>query len=239
MLIELNADHSFVGRRKAVWAIQRFQIVAVVVSRPSRFCSRCSITVFLARRIMRPLSSAVRGRRPHRDRRIRNADPAGGQRRNRHPAALHDGDAGQYPRHGGARKGARAIRGEPARCTHSTPRAKACCWSVRTAACWSRTSRCAAFFPSVDASAIVGHGVRRSLAGSPQPTSWATRHCRRRTNWALGRALAFARQRGTPAEGRPLDPHHRQPHRRRRLHLLRQRFYRASRSAKKTPARRR
>jgi signal transduction histidine kinase/HAMP domain-containing protein len=58
MLIELNADHSFVGRRKAVWSILSFKsslgwftAVALLLA--------MLITAILARRIMHPLSSAV------------------------------------------------------------------------------------------------------------------------------------------------------------------------------------
>jgi two-component system cell cycle sensor histidine kinase PleC len=57
-LIELNTDHSFIGRRKAVWSIAYLQygligatVIALVLS--------LIITLLLARRIMRPLSAAV------------------------------------------------------------------------------------------------------------------------------------------------------------------------------------
>jgi len=58
MLIELNADHSFVGRRKAVWSILQFKYslgwftaVALLLA--------ALITAILARRIMKPLGSAA------------------------------------------------------------------------------------------------------------------------------------------------------------------------------------
>lgn len=59
MLIELNTDHSFVGRRKAVWAISYFKystLAAICVA----LLLALAITVSLTRRIMRPLSSAAR-----------------------------------------------------------------------------------------------------------------------------------------------------------------------------------
>jgi signal transduction histidine kinase/HAMP domain-containing protein len=58
LLIELNADHSFVGRRKAVWSIMSFKsslgwftAFALILA--------LLITAILARRIMRPLKAAV------------------------------------------------------------------------------------------------------------------------------------------------------------------------------------
>ena len=57
-LIELNADHSFVGRRKAVWAIGYSKYVLMGITGAALLLSLL-ITLFLARRIMRPLSSAV------------------------------------------------------------------------------------------------------------------------------------------------------------------------------------
>ena len=57
-LIELNADRSFVGRRKAVWAIGYFKYALIGVTGLALLLS-LSITLVLARRIMRPLSSAV------------------------------------------------------------------------------------------------------------------------------------------------------------------------------------
>jgi signal transduction histidine kinase len=59
MLIELNTDHSFVGRRKAVWSISYFKystLAAIFVA----LMLALTITVSLTRRIMRPLSSAAR-----------------------------------------------------------------------------------------------------------------------------------------------------------------------------------
>jgi len=58
MLIELNADHSFVGRRKAVWAIQDFKS-SLWWFTACAFIFALLVTVFLARRIMQPLKSAV------------------------------------------------------------------------------------------------------------------------------------------------------------------------------------
>jgi signal transduction histidine kinase/HAMP domain-containing protein len=58
MLIELNADHSFVGRRKAVWSILSFKYSLGWVTAAALLLSLL-ITAILARRIMKPLSSAV------------------------------------------------------------------------------------------------------------------------------------------------------------------------------------
>ena len=59
MLIELNTDHSFVGRRKAVWAIGYYKyssLAAIFVA----LMLALTITISLTRKIMRPLSSAAR-----------------------------------------------------------------------------------------------------------------------------------------------------------------------------------
>jgi signal transduction histidine kinase/HAMP domain-containing protein len=58
MLIELNADHSFVGRRQAVWAILRFKSSLVWFTATALLLAML-ITAVLARRIMHPLGSAV------------------------------------------------------------------------------------------------------------------------------------------------------------------------------------
>ncbi len=58
MLIELNADHSFIGRRKAVWAILGFKYSLGWVTAVALLLA-LFITVALARRIMRPLSAAA------------------------------------------------------------------------------------------------------------------------------------------------------------------------------------
>ena len=57
-LIELNTDYSFIGRRKAVWSIDDFKYVLIGVTALALALSLI-ITLLLARRIMRPLSSAV------------------------------------------------------------------------------------------------------------------------------------------------------------------------------------
>jgi signal transduction histidine kinase/HAMP domain-containing protein len=57
-LVELNADHSFIGRRMAVWAISDFKYAMIVVTGLSVLLG-LAITLLLARRIMRPLRSAV------------------------------------------------------------------------------------------------------------------------------------------------------------------------------------
>jgi signal transduction histidine kinase/HAMP domain-containing protein len=57
-LIELNTDHSFIGRRKAVWSIGYFKYALVGVTGLALVLSFI-ITLLLSRRIMRPLSSAV------------------------------------------------------------------------------------------------------------------------------------------------------------------------------------
>jgi signal transduction histidine kinase/HAMP domain-containing protein len=59
MLIELNTDHSFVGRRKAVWATQRFKSYFVYATL-SALLLALGITLSLTRRIMKPLTAAVR-----------------------------------------------------------------------------------------------------------------------------------------------------------------------------------
>jgi len=58
MLVELNADHSFIGRRKAVWAIGYYKY-ALTGGTVGALLLAFFITFFLARRIMRPLSEAV------------------------------------------------------------------------------------------------------------------------------------------------------------------------------------
>jgi signal transduction histidine kinase/HAMP domain-containing protein len=58
LLIELNADHSFVGRRKAVWSILSFKSSLGWVTAFALILSLL-ITVVLARRIMNPLNAAV------------------------------------------------------------------------------------------------------------------------------------------------------------------------------------
>jgi signal transduction histidine kinase/HAMP domain-containing protein len=57
-LVELNADHSFVGRRQAVWAIRNFKYALIGVTGLSVLLG-LGITLVLARQIMRPLRSAV------------------------------------------------------------------------------------------------------------------------------------------------------------------------------------
>jgi signal transduction histidine kinase/HAMP domain-containing protein len=58
MLIELNTDHSFVGRRKAVWAIGYFKSSTLAVTLAAVVLALL-ITLSLTRRIMRPLSAAA------------------------------------------------------------------------------------------------------------------------------------------------------------------------------------
>jgi len=58
MLIELNTDHSFVGRRKAVWLIGYFKYATLGVTLGALLLA-LTITVLLTRKIMRPLSAAV------------------------------------------------------------------------------------------------------------------------------------------------------------------------------------
>jgi signal transduction histidine kinase/HAMP domain-containing protein len=57
-LIELIADHSFVGRRKAVWQIGYFKYAILGVTGGALLLA-FGITLFLARGIMRPLSAAA------------------------------------------------------------------------------------------------------------------------------------------------------------------------------------
>jgi len=58
MLIELNADHSFVDRRKAVWSIGYYKYLSIAMTVLSLLLAAI-ITIFLARRIVRPLSAAA------------------------------------------------------------------------------------------------------------------------------------------------------------------------------------
>jgi signal transduction histidine kinase len=58
VLIELTTDHSFVERRKAVWAISRFEYTSVGMCLLALFLS-AALTVLLARRIIRPLRAAA------------------------------------------------------------------------------------------------------------------------------------------------------------------------------------
>jgi len=78
LLIEFNTDHSYVGRRKAVEAIAQFRYVLIGGSLVAVLFA-ILITVFLARRIARPLSqaAAVADRVAHGE--FETAIPAGGQ----------------------------------------------------------------------------------------------------------------------------------------------------------------
>jgi signal transduction histidine kinase/HAMP domain-containing protein len=58
MLIELNADHSFVGRRKAVWLIGYFKYATLGMTLGALMLA-LAITALLTRKIMVPLSAAV------------------------------------------------------------------------------------------------------------------------------------------------------------------------------------
>jgi signal transduction histidine kinase/HAMP domain-containing protein len=58
MLIELNADHSFIDRRKSVWSIGYYKYITMVMTALSLLLA-IIITIFLARRIVRPLSAAA------------------------------------------------------------------------------------------------------------------------------------------------------------------------------------
>ncbi|MGD0143049.1 MAG: ATP-binding protein [Rhizomicrobium sp.] len=58
MLTEYNADHSFVGRRKAVWSIGYYEYLSIAMTILSLLLAAI-ITAFLARRIARPLAAAA------------------------------------------------------------------------------------------------------------------------------------------------------------------------------------
>jgi signal transduction histidine kinase/HAMP domain-containing protein len=58
LLIELNADHSFVERRKSVWAIGYYKYLSMAMTALSLLLAGI-ITIFLVRRIVRPLSAAA------------------------------------------------------------------------------------------------------------------------------------------------------------------------------------
>ncbi|HEY2071529.1 MAG TPA: ATP-binding protein [Rhizomicrobium sp.] len=59
MLIELNADHSFIDRRKAVWAVGYYKYLSIGMTALSLLLA-IIITWFLARRIVNPLRAAAR-----------------------------------------------------------------------------------------------------------------------------------------------------------------------------------
>ena len=58
MLIELNTDHSFIGRRIAVANIERFKYASIAVTLLALLLA-AAITFYLRRRIVRPLSAAA------------------------------------------------------------------------------------------------------------------------------------------------------------------------------------
>jgi signal transduction histidine kinase/HAMP domain-containing protein len=58
LLTEFNADHSFVGRRKAVWSIGYYEYLSIAMTVLSLLLA-VIITIFLARRIVRPLAAAA------------------------------------------------------------------------------------------------------------------------------------------------------------------------------------
>ena len=58
LLIEFNTDHSFIGRRKAVWSIGYYEYLSMAMTGLSLLLA-VIITLFLARRIVRPLRSAA------------------------------------------------------------------------------------------------------------------------------------------------------------------------------------
>ncbi|MGB8274420.1 MAG: ATP-binding protein [Alphaproteobacteria bacterium] len=58
LLIEMNTGLSFVERRKAIWAISRFETLTVAASLLA-LCLSAAITLLLARRIVRPLTAAA------------------------------------------------------------------------------------------------------------------------------------------------------------------------------------
>jgi PAS domain-containing protein len=58
LLTEFNADHSFVGRRKAVWSIGYYEYLSIAMTALSLLLAAI-ITAFLARRIVRPLAAAA------------------------------------------------------------------------------------------------------------------------------------------------------------------------------------
>jgi signal transduction histidine kinase len=57
-LVELNTDHSFVGRRQAVWVIRDFKYAMIAMTCLSGLLG-FGITLLLAQQIMKPLRSAV------------------------------------------------------------------------------------------------------------------------------------------------------------------------------------
>ncbi|HEX2590430.1 MAG TPA: ATP-binding protein [Rhizomicrobium sp.] len=59
MLVELNADHSFVGRRKAVWAIGYYKYASIGFTIFSLLLA-LGITVALTQRIARPMAAAAK-----------------------------------------------------------------------------------------------------------------------------------------------------------------------------------
>jgi signal transduction histidine kinase/HAMP domain-containing protein len=58
LLTEFNADHSFVGRRKAVWSIGYYEYLSIAMTALSLLLA-VIITIYLARRIVLPLKAAA------------------------------------------------------------------------------------------------------------------------------------------------------------------------------------
>ena len=92
-----------------------------------------AITLFLRSRIVRPLAAAATVADRIASGELQTAHSAGRRRRNRRPAQIHDGDAGQYPRDDDARDRAAPLGRKPAGRTRWRPRAKASFWWRRTA----------------------------------------------------------------------------------------------------------
>ena len=77
LLTEFNADHSFVGRRKAVWSIGYYEYLSVAMTVLSLVLA-VIITIFLARRIVRPLRAAASVANRIADGELETPIPAGG-----------------------------------------------------------------------------------------------------------------------------------------------------------------
>ena len=125
LLIELNTDHSFVGRRQTVTNIAKLPICHRRVRRCWRCCWRQVITLFLRARIVRPLSAAAAVADRIADGELQTAIPAGGADETGALLQIHDRDAGQYPRDDDARDRRSPLGREPPGRTRWRHRAKA------------------------------------------------------------------------------------------------------------------
>ncbi len=112
LLIELNTDHSFVGRRQTVDNVKTYEYLTAGATLLALLFA-AAITAFLRSRIVRPLAAAAAVADRIARGELQSAIPRRRRRRDRRPAEIHDGDAGQYPRDDDARDRAAALGREP------------------------------------------------------------------------------------------------------------------------------